>query len=101
MHKTRGHDEPQERTQVLEDQTFFCNQCDYTCTKKDTLNAHRNRKHKEADIGQIFYCEHCDYSAGTNQYLWRHIRNKHSEMENLQVEMLKCTECNEEFSRQD
>ena len=46
-------------------------------------------------------CEHCDYSAGTNQHLWRHIRNKHSDMENLQVEMLKCTECNEEFSRQE
>lgn len=79
MHKTRGHDEPQERTHVLDDQTFFCDQCDYTCTKKDTLNAHRNRKHKEADIGQIFYCEHCDYSCNRRDTLNAHRNRKHRE----------------------
>ena len=58
---------------------------------------HFRQEHEDLDKK----CEHCDYSAGTNKHLWRHIRNKHSEMENLQVEMLKCTECNEEFSHQE
>jgi len=78
-HKTRKHAEAKVRTQVSEDQTFFCEQCDYTCTKKDTLNAHRNRKHKEADIGQIFFCEHCDYSCNRRDTLNAHRNRKHRE----------------------
>ena len=65
--------------------------------RKDKLDLNIRMVHE----GLEKKCEHCDYSAGTNQHLWRHIRTKHPDVEDLQVEMLKCTECNEEFSRQE
>ena len=98
-----------------------CDTGDKVISSRKKLEKHMAKKHKqrrkhtgefrERSVNRLHFrqehevldkkCEHCDYSAGTNQHLWRHIRNKHSDMENLQVEMLKCTECNEEFFHQE
>ena len=58
-------------------QSFECDKCDYSCTKWDTLTAHRNRKHKWADANLIFSCEYCDYSCNVRDTLNAHIRRRH------------------------
>ena len=75
-----------------EGKRFYCELSDFSAKRKDKLNLNIRVVHEGLDKT----CEHCDYSAGTNQHLWRHIRSKHPNVEDLQVEMLKCTECDEE-----
>ena len=33
-----------------EDQEFQCNECEYKCSKRDTLRMHRHRNHKEESV---------------------------------------------------
>ena len=58
-------------------QSFACDKCDYSCTKWDTLTAHKNRKHKWAEANLIFSCEYCDYSCNVRDTLNAHIRRRH------------------------
>jgi len=79
-----------------EGRRFYCDLCDFSAKRKDKLNLHVRVVHE--GLGKK--CEYCDYTAGTNQHLWRHMRSKHSDMD-IEVDMLRCNECEEEFSRQE
>lgn len=80
-----------------EGRRFHCDHCDFSAKRKDKLNLHVRVVHE--GLGKR--CDYCDYSAGTNQHLWRHMRSKHSDVEGVEIEMLKCNDCDEEFSRQE
>jgi len=80
-----------------EGKRFHCDLCDFSAKRKDKLNLHVRVLHE--GLGKK--CDYCDYSAGTNQHLLRHMRSKHSDMEGVEVEMLRCNDCEEEFSRQE
>jgi len=80
-----------------EGRRFHCDYCDFSAKRKDKLNLHVRVVHE--GLGKK--CDYCDYTAGTNQHLLRHMRSKHADIEGLEIEMLKCNECEEVFSRQE
>ena len=80
-----------------EGKRFHCDYCDFSAKRKDKLNLHVRVVHE--GLGKK--CDYCDYTAGTNQHLLRHMRSKHTDIEGLEIEMLKCNECEEVFSRQE
>ena len=57
--------------------SFVCDKCHYTCIKWDTMNAHKNRKHKWADANLVFFCDYCEYSCKVRDTLNAHIRRRH------------------------
>ena len=80
-----------------EGKRFSCELCDFSAKRRDKLNLHIKVVHE--GLGKK--CDYCDYKAGTNQHLLRHLRSKHADVEGADIEMLKCKECGEEFSRQE
>ena len=73
----RGCKRQREQLKSEVSQSFECDKCDYSCTKWDTLTAHKNRKHKWADANLIFSCDYCDYSCNVRDTLNAHIRRRH------------------------
>ena len=80
-----------------EGKRFSCELCDFSAKRRDKLNLHTKVVHE--GLGKK--CDYCDYKAGTNQHLLRHLRSKHADVEGADIEMLKCSMCGEEFSRQE
>ena len=50
-----------------------CDQCGYTCTRKDNLLRHERSKHGSV----MFQCENCDFKSNRKDNLARHML-KHS-----------------------
>ena len=80
-----------------EGKRFSCSHCDFTAKRRDKINLHIKVAHE--GLGKK--CNFCDYKASTNQHLLRHLRSKHSDEEGSGIQLLKCRECGEEFSRQE
>ena len=58
-----------------------CDQCGYTCTRKDNLLRHERSKHGSV----MFQCENCDFKSNRKDSLARHMV-KHSESRKRKLE---------------
>ncbi len=92
---------------------FFCELCNYTCSKKSVFDKHlsttkhKNREMKNRDknceekMFPEFYCHICDVKRSSKFSLERHfLTAKHIEMKNEKNEKKKypCEICNKEFN---
>ena len=58
---------------VIEKELYYCDQCDYSATRKDKLKQHVDAKH----IGLRYPCDMCPYEATRSDKLKAHKEAKH------------------------
>ena len=64
--------------------SFFCDQCDFSSGRNDTLMFHIAKTHD----GIIYQCEFCDYNTARNRNLQRHIATIHQEVSDIKERRL-------------
>ena len=52
---------------------IHCDQCDYQCTTKTTIDTHKDSKHATIE----YKCEKCDYNGKTKRALKFHVDKDH------------------------
>ena len=107
---------------VHSNELVYCDKCEFKCTKKDTLRAHRHRKHKDGTNNKIeaqmdnkkanaqntqktpvrnkteetikltFSCIKCDFKSKKKTILRKHTKKEHQQ-ERTRLSSMKCDEC--------
>ena len=77
---------------------FNCEYCAYECTSKAQLSNHIKWKHINMESEEEFNCDGCDFQGTTRLQLNKHINIKHVAEEQPKKEVIKCRNCDEQFS---
>ena len=94
---------------------FKCEECDYNCEKKITLNKHYNTKHMElknnSDEGlesvkkAKLYCDECKFCTTNKKSFKQHKNKEHNDkkksINNVSIQGKVCVTCGEQFNQQD
>ena len=67
------------------DKYFRCSQCDFVCSRSDSLKGHMRRHTAENE--KSYSCTQCDYSCSQSDHLTRHMRVHTGE------KPYSCTQC--------
>ena len=71
---------------------FCCDICIFQCASQIQLKSHMNIKHSE------FNCDECDFQGTSMLQLNKHTNLKHAVKGQKQEEVIKCRNCDEQFS---
>ena len=90
-----------EETDVLS-----CDQCEYSCTKKDTLQKHKKAKHSgkglDMELKQKLFCDVCDYTCTKRDTLRMHKHRSHNEVKDMNSEeKYMCDQCDYSCTKKD
>ena len=84
-----------------------CDECEYNCEKKITLNKHKNTKHinvnsnntdKSITAKNKFLCDQCNYSCQSKSSFKKHVSQKH-ELHDKKA-FIQCDKCDKTFQNE-
>ena len=86
---------------VHSNEMSYCDQCEFKCTKKDTLRAHRHRKHRNVVLSnEVLFCEKCEFKCTKKDILRAHRNRKHTNVVHSN-EVVYCDQCEFKCAKKD
>ena len=77
---------------------FRCVICAFISKSKDQLIDHIKRKHTNVNKDEEYNCEGCDFQGTSMLQLNKHMNLKHTDKNQPMREVIKCRNCDEQFS---